>query len=441
MSEKKLRRLPLAAAAMVACMSAQADYQSPDGNFRLSGFGTLGAVHSSTNDVDFVYPGQAGGAGTTWNTSPDSKVAVQGSYKFSPTVSVTTQVMTKYDANATYEPKVDWLFAKWQAMPAVSLRAGRMGAPFFMISDFRDVGYANTAIRPALDVYGQVPVSQLEGADATYQLGLGSTTVSATVYAGNSKADYASALRKSGAAIAPSSFELKALKGLNLTAEMDNGLTGRFGYMQGKISISSPSVTQLLSATGPGGPYSGLGVYPAISNAIEVDQDKISFIGWGLAYDQDNWVMSAEYTMRRSAKFVSNTNAWYANVGYRINKFTPYVGLSRINTKDDANKGNPLAAYLNITPANGTQTVLKALANNVQSLQDTQKVDQRTTTVGLRWDAMSNVAVKAQWDHVTKPADSYGWFFTKDPAAAQSQSFLRDSRRVNVLSLAVDVVF
>ncbi len=186
MSEKKLRRLPLAAAALVTCMSAQADYQSPDGNFRMSGFGTVGAVHSSTNDVKFNYPGQGGGAGTAWNTSPDSKLAVQGSYKITPSVSATVQVMSKYDAYGSYEPKVDWAFAKWQALPSLTVRGGRMGAPFFMISDFRDVGYANTPIRPPLDVYGQVPVSQFEGADATYQWALGSsTTVNATVFAGD----------------------------------------------------------------------------------------------------------------------------------------------------------------------------------------------------------------------------------------------------------------
>src|SRR6185437_3518857 len=132
MSVNKLRRLPLAAAALVACVSAQAEYQSPDGNFRMSGFGTLGAVHNSTNDVRFNYPGQGSGAGTAWNTSPDSKLAVQGTYKITPSVSATTQVMTKYDATASYEPKVDWAFVKWQALPSVTVRGGRMGAPFFM---------------------------------------------------------------------------------------------------------------------------------------------------------------------------------------------------------------------------------------------------------------------------------------------------------------------
>ncbi|MBI5926908.1 MAG: hypothetical protein HY836_15060 [Aquabacterium sp.] len=457
MSEKKLRRLPLAAAALVACMSAQADYQSPDGNFRLSGFGTLGVARSSTNEVGFNYLGQGGGAGTTPNPNPDSKLAVQGTYKVTPAVSFTTQIMTKYDAFGSYEPKVDWAFAKWQALPALTLRGGRMGGPFFMISDFRDVGYANTAIRPALDVYAQVPVSQFEGADATYQTNLGSATLNATVYAGDSKADYASARKKQGQPLAPSEFTLSGLHGLNLSAELDNGLTFRVGKSKGKVTVQSPSMDQLVAATGPGGPLAAIpGLAAQVNQSVVVQDNGISFTGFGVAYDQDNWVISAEYTKRRSEKFISSTTGWYGNVGYRVGKFTPFVGLSRLSV--DRITGNAvtapysaaqlaalaaglpgtLAQYTGALTANGGAA---QVSTGVQALLDTQKLAQRTTTLGFRWDAAANVDVKVQWDHVTKPAGSYGLFFTEDPYDSKATTFRDSSRRVNILSLAVDVVF
>jgi len=449
MSEKKLRRLPLAAAALVTCMSAQADYQSPDGNFRLSGFGTLGAVHSSTNDVEFNYPGQGGGAGTTPNMSPDSKLAVQGSYKFTPTFSATTQVMTRYDANSQYVPSVDWIFAKWQALPALAVRGGRMGAPFFMVSDFRNVGYANTTVRPNLDVYGQVPTDQFEGGDVTYQYALGSTTFNATFYAGDSKADYASAFRSSGRELGPSNFQLKKLKGLNLTAEMDNGLTLRAGYSKSKISLTSDSVNGLLAL---GAQATGLGILnssPALvdvgtkitnaTNATLVTQDKdISFVGFGASYDQDNWIISGEYTKRRSNSFIADTTGWYTNVGYRVGKFTPYIGFSRLTVNSanvTATTVVPLAQVAPLTTfANGANS-------GIQSVLNVQKLAQRTITLGSRWDVMPNVALKAQWDQIHKPADSWGLFFTRDPSAAQEQSFLQNRRTVNVLSVSMDFVF
>lgn len=440
MHEKRLPHLPLAAAALCACMSAQAEYQSPDGNFRMSGFGTIGVVHSSTNDVDFVYPGQAGGAGTTPNTSPDTKIALQGSYRVTSTVSLTSQIMTKYDAYASYEPKIDWLFAKWQVLPAVAVRAGRMGAPFFMISDFRDVGYANTPARPPLDVYSQVPVSQFEGADIAYQFALASTTMNASVYYGNSKSDYSIGLRKTGdpfllansPTLQPSSFELKNLLGVNLSAEFDNGLTLRLGHSQSQLSVSSPGIagTQALAAaTGS----------PSLINAVNAmlkndDGRRAVFDGIGLTYDQGDWVASAEYTKKHAQNFVADTTGWYVSCGYRIGKLTPYGGLSRLKV-DDTNTSNPLTALLTDPGIAG------AISRNLQGVLNSQTVSQRTTTLGIRWDAQSNMALKAQLDHITKPAGAYGLFYAKDSGSAQAASFFTNSRRVNVLSVSMDFVF
>ena len=99
MINHKLRHLPLAAAALVACSGAMAGYTSPDGNFSLSGFGTLGAARTTTDEALFVYPGQGGGADKDLSINPDIKIALQGTYKFAPTFSLTSQLMTKFDAN------------------------------------------------------------------------------------------------------------------------------------------------------------------------------------------------------------------------------------------------------------------------------------------------------------------------------------------------------
>jgi hypothetical protein len=467
MSDKKLRRLPLAAAAMVACMSAQADYQSPDGSFRLSGFGTLGAVHSSTNDVQFNYPGQGGGAGTPWNTSPDSKLAVQGTYKFTPTVSATAQVMTRYDANSEYVPAVDWIFAKWQALPSLSIRAGRMVTPTFMISDFRNVGYANTTVRPPLDVYGQVPVDQIEGGDVTYQYNLGSITLNGTFFAGNSNADYNSGFRKGATALAPSSFSLKNTRGINITAETEDGLTLRAGYSKAKISISSSSVDALLlsgrclSAISAGSDPCGAvaSVLPAGSissgtaaelndlgaqitaqtNALAVVNGRnVSFMGFGFTWDRGDYILSGEYTKRRSDNFISDTTGWYLLGGYRIGKFTPYLGFSRLTLND-----------VNVTPGTVTPLASNLLTNGIagqanaglRSIANIMKQAQRTVTVGSRWDVMPNLALKAQWDQIHKPADSWGLFFAEDPTEAKASSFFNNRRKVNVLTVSMDFVF
>ncbi len=470
MIKPKLRHLPLAAAALVACAGAHAGYQSPDGSFLLSGFGTLGAVHSSTNDVQFNYPGQGGGAGTQWSANPDSKLALQGTYKLAPTFSATAQIMSKFNPNHEYTPDVDWAFVKWQAAPSVNFRLGRMGAPFFMVSDFRNVGYANTTVRPNLDVYGQVPTDRMEGVDASYQYNLGSTTLNATIFAGKAEDDYTSALRKGPLELGPSHFEMGRLKGINLTAETENGLTLRAGYVKSKFTIGSDSINAMQSAAsclkaasaGSGGSNlclpqvspllpttldaltaGGLNAYGALfANAVNgsavTNNRNVSFTGFGATYDQDNWIISAEYTKRRSDNFVADTTGWYANAGYRVGKFTPFVGLSRLSV-DSYNVSQTLL------PTTGPFAGLAALGNglnaSLKSFMDVEHLAQHTYTVGSRWDIMPNVALKAQWDQIHKPADAWGLFFTPDPSTAQAQSFLHNRRKVNVLSVSMDVVF
>jgi hypothetical protein len=114
--------------------------------------------------------------------------------------------------------------------------------------------------------------------------------------------------------------------------------------------------------------------------------------------------------------------------------FTPYVGLSRLKV-DDANKSNPLSAALGAVSGTG------AVARGIQGLLNVQKLTQRTVTAGVRWDFMSSAALKVQFDQIRKPADSYGLFYTVDPGTADARSFLNEKRKVNVVSVAIDVVF
>lgn len=491
MSEKKLRRLPLAAAALVACVSAQAEYQSPDGNFRLSGFGTLGAVKTTTDDAVFNYPGQGGGATKHGSLDPDSKLAVQGSYKISPTVSATSQIMTKYDAEGQYVPSFEWAFAKWQAMPGLNFRAGRMGAPYFMISDFRDVGYANTAVRPNIDVYGQVPVSSFDGADVSYQMNLGSTTLTSTFWTGKSDAPFASSLAARGVATPPTQVIINHTVGFNFQAEMSEGLTLRFGRAQGKLTIDSasghtlatsaralataanayaaaaPTVAAAISggnptraaqitAAIPGAQASAAGFNDAAEMFTPEGVDA-SFTGIGLAYDQDNWVASMEFTKRKTKSFITDTTGWYATVGYRIDKFTPFVGYSKVKTDRRSTNtvqpsalvtsgvGGPFAAFDGA--ANAVNTNSPALSAGADALLSTQARDERTATLGLRWDATAGLAVKFQWDRIFKPDSassgngSVGFFLVPDPYSASGQSFTYSRRKIDVLTLSVDFVF
>lgn len=425
MSYPKHRHLPLAIAAMAACMSAHAGgYTSEDGKFSLSGFGTLGAVKLDTDDAKFNYKGQRGGAGDEFSLNPDSKIAAQGTYKFTPSVSFTAQVMSKFDAEGQYTPAVEWASVKWQALPSLSFRAGRMGAPLFMISDFREVNYANTWVRTPLDVYGQVPFSNFDGGDVTYQTSIGSATLTASLLAGRAETKYSLS-----DITTPSTLVLNNMRGVNVQAEFDGGITLRLGHTQGKLKVNSDT-TDLIATSAAS---CALAPIPALAaacaeTAAQFDAGGFdgSFTGLGVSIDRGDWLASLEYTKRKTDGWISDTTGWYASVGYRLGKFTPYLALSKVSV--DSRASNALAG----------NPYVSSLADGIDQFLATQNTEQRTTTLGVRWDVMSNVAVKAQWDRIVKPANSVGMFYVNESVGSD---FYDNKQTVNAVSLSVDFVF
>ncbi len=442
MSDKTLQRLPLALAALLTCVSAHADFVSDDGKARLSGFGTVGAARTNSDDALFNYPGQGGGVDKQVGMEVDTKVGLQGTYKFTNSISGTAQVLTKYRAQGQYQPEFEWAFAKWQATPGLSIRAGRIGAPYFMISDFRDVGFANTAIRPPLDVYGQVPVSSADGGDISYQMNLGGATITSTLWGGSAKNEYASALRSSGVAVDPVTVKLKNGVGLNFNIELDDGLTFRFGHSQGKLTIESSTIDTLVGgytgiANNTLAPSNFRAIAAQAAGALPTENTKATFTGIGASLDRDNIVLAAEYTLRRvKAGNVADTTGWYALGGYRFGSFLPYVIVSKLKL-DESNISMP--SNLSSLNALGGQAPLLVASTPVALA--TQYVQQSTNSVGVRWDAMRNTAVKVQFDRIKKPANSNGLLLVADPATANSADFRSNKKNINVISVAVDFVF
>lgn len=426
MSDKTLQHLPLALATLLTCLSAHADFTSADGKARLSGFGTVGAARTNSDDALFNYPGQGGGVDKQMGMEPDTKVGIQGSYKFTDSISGTAQLLTKYRAEGQYKPEFEWAFAKWQATPSLSIRAGRIGAPFFMVSDFRDVGYANTTVRPPLDVYGQVPVSAVNGGDISYKLSLGDTVLTSTFWGGYSRVDIASAMRSTSAtgttSADPGTARLSKQMGLNLLAEFEGGYSVRIGHMQGRLSLGADSISSLISlANSISQDFGG-----QARDALQTSNTKASFTGIGFSMDRDNIVLASEYTMRRLKKgAVSDTTGWYVLGGYRLGPVLPYLSFSKLKV-DDVN-------------APTSNSLPPELAAGVRAIQSAQYLAQRTTSVGLRWDALRNAAVKVQFDHIKKPANSNGLFLVENPVT--DTAFQQSKKNINVISLAVDFVF
>jgi hypothetical protein len=402
----KIRAISCAVAALLVSANGAAWAQSAfsDASFSFSGFGTVGLSRTTTDDAEYSSIGIPNGAKKKWTPNTDSKLGLQGSAKLNSMFSGTVQVISKHNVDGNFSPKLEWAFAKAQVLPSLALRAGRIAAPFFAVSDFRDVNYANLWVRPPYDVYAQVPLSFFDGADGIYQTTLGSATINFQAFYGVSRGKI-TGLEAKG----------KGMQGVNITAEFDNGITLRVGTSNAVLNVDNPRLTGLLNglkATQNAG----------LADGLALDGKLATFSGVGIGYDRDNWIGSAEFTVKRLRSFISDTSSWHVTAGHRFGTWTPYVMLSGVRV-DDPN-------VVNTVPTTSPQ--LAGLSGAVSALLASQNTAQKDKALGVRWDFRKNLALKAQIDHIT-PDGGKGMF---NAAAA---GFGKES--VNVYAVNLDFVF
>jgi hypothetical protein len=416
-------RTGMAALALVA-LCAQAQEMRP--SFALRGFGTLGAAHSSEKNADFVHGFfEPNGAGFThdWALGVDSKVGVQADAALTERLSAVVQLVSLHGYDNTYRPKVEWANLKYQFNPDFEVRVGRTVASPFMVSESRLVGFANIWVRPPQEVYGLIPITNKDGIDASHKSYWGGVTNTLQASFGGTALD----LPGSG------TVDAKRYIGISDTIER-GGFTARVGFLTGQVDLHTPGLDALVVGyAGLGAALGGIGAAAAqaraISERVRFEDKKISAFTAGIAYDQDRWLMMAEWANFKGASFLADSKAWYVTAGYRFGAFTPYATLARLS----ANQPNePGVSPAGLPPALAATAV--ALNAGLAAGANAGAFAQRSVSAGLRWDVARNVAAKLQYDRINLDSWSSG-------RLANVQPNFRPGGTVNVFSIAVDFVF
>jgi hypothetical protein len=397
-----------------------ADAGDPDapnsGNqvFSFSAFGTLGVVHSSEQQADFaVGPFQPNGAGYThsWSAAVDSLIGGQISARITPELSAVLQVIAEQNYDGTYRPRVEWANIKYQFTPDLSVRVGRVELPTFLFSDTRKVGYTYPWVRPPIEVYGLVPITDSDGADFSYRLSIGDLTN--TTQGSYVQLDAQQPYDR-GAAISRESFNIAN------TIEYQS-LTFRLSYQHARLTITS--LDGLLDSFRMFGPQ---GI--AIADRYNSDNKPIETEIIGAEYDPGHWFVISEWGHARFNSFLGEVTAWYASGGYRMGKFTPYLTYAHEGAASNSDPGLTLAG---LPPALvGLAAGLNAAVNTVLESIPTQTTD----SIGVRWDFMKNLDLKLQADHTRLGADSSGTLINVQPG-------FRLGSTINLFSVAVNFVF
>lgn len=406
------KQIIAAALALPLALSSAFAQETEGSSVRISGFGTGALTWTNTDQAEFGRPNQASGAKKSPRTGVDSNLGLQADYTVNSWLSLTGQGLVRRDAEDDYGAELGWAFAKAKLSDQLSLRIGRIGLPAFMISDYRNVGYAHTFLRPPVEMYSQVPFNSMDGVDLTWQRGFGDTSVTGQLAIGRAEAPVAGNLTAKG----------KKMVAVNVLAE-HGPFTLRASRVDAKVSITgSQSLAGLLGTLRSTGTGLRLPQLNILADQLAANEKDASFTSVGLGLDWNDIVVQSEFAKRKTDTYVNDTTSWYAMGGYRFGKFLPYVSHAKLSI--DGHPENTVPAGV---PA------LAPLRAGVATLPYTGlgQGEQSTTSVGVRYDFHRSVALKVQVDRV-KPEVGSGLLLNAQ------RGFNRD---VTVGAVALDFVF
>lgn len=411
-----------ASLAIAAAMPASAaDLDLGDaGELRVNGFFTLVATRADTGEAaDYRsanYLSTGSDRTRRWDFENDSLLGLQ-TFWTTPLsgVAVVAQGVLARNTHDELAPRLDWLYAGWQANDALTLRIGRTPFPAMMDSEVRWLGHTRLTTTPPPETYFHVPMTSLDGASLRWRTDFGGRYVQLRAGTGDTWFETASRtgitkvkLRKVGAA------------SVEVGAEVWRAYLGGFTSDARVESAPLTALHNALMAVAPIAPQAG-----EMAAAYPTDWFRTSQLSLGMEYLGAPWSFKAEAVRRTSDNLlIYAVRGWYVVGGYTFGAFTPFVSGGRQWQASDLSPrqlpagtpgGAALSAFYNAT--------LIGLA-------------QHRVGGGLRYDLPGGAALKLQYDRLQlDAANSRGMFVNPRPG------FIGRTQPIDVFSFALDYQF
>jgi len=360
-------------------------------DIRTSGFlNVVGGI----NDMEDGQRDLINGYDNKYDFQQDSLAAIQFNASIADDMGAVVQLIAQKSEVAD-DIRMEWGYVYYDATDEVRILAGRVRPSLFLYSNYLDVGYAYTWITPPSEVYYQAQITNLDGANVSYNLELDDSTVSFNAYGGNSSGN-----KLNPATNSLMSFSYDSIWGGEL-AYTNDFMKLRAGYTAAQVTNN----TNVFPADTPA----------AIVNALGFDDSSAAFYGAGLSIDWEDILFSTEYIVRDMDETVApDVTSYYAMIGYKIGKFTPnYTYAVSDSDMEFEHTGN---------------AKLDAMINNSRA---GQLDDRESHTIGLRYDVNDKAALKIEANLATRTASTY----------AGGSSLTEKDEDINTYRIALNVVF
>ncbi len=387
-------------------------------NWSIKGFGSLGLIRSDSNKIGFYRNRtQTQEINKSLDISTDSRLGVQLDVDLTDSWHITSQFIARDHAGDFLEQNLDWAFLRWYPNEDTVVRAGRMGFDAFLLSDYRNVGFAYPWMRPPHEFYANIPITHYDGIDIRKSLSLDHDLVSLKAYAGYTSTQLSEEYYDT---------ELEGpMAGANIVYETGSWrLRAGYTYIRQVVDIDTRSLKlQINDATNNF-------LFPNLNQLaplITFKDSNIHFMSLGTSYDDGTWLVHAEASYMDTEGqelFNPDTASAYLSIGRRFSNVTLYslYGVSHSFQKKTA-----------IPDPRFPDPRLLLIQQDVEERFNSQAINQQSLSIGLRWDFHPKVAFKAQWSHY--------WLGEDGDALWQRDVGVDTPENVNVMSFGIDFIF
>jgi hypothetical protein len=416
------RIFPPLLALLLVCVAPLA---SADAEHRLSGFATLGIAMSDNPKLvfrrDITKDDGAYKHSGSWKS--DSLLGLQWQGDWSPEWGTMVQLVAKDRFNNSLSNSIEWAFVRYRPTDGLDLRLGRLGADVFMLSEYRQVGYAIPWVRPPHDLYGLASLYHFDGADVTKRIELGDAALNIKAFYGNSDEEY------------PTGFNND--QGIHVEFDLYGASTSmewnywKLRYTYAKVKVKSDHAKPLRE-----GLAQVASIWPPATlfmSELETLDKSFDYNQIGVNYDNNDWWFQGEFLQLGSElALVASGKHAYASLGKRFGSLSIY-GLAGY-----AEPKNPsvYVPYPSIVLPEPFQSQLDYLVVATERTLNGVRIKQRSYGVGARWDFTAKMALKIQLEQFDVDKTGTNLWLRTD----NTQPILADQKPV-VLSLAWDVLF
>lgn len=299
---------------------------------KINGFMSAGVAQNDGDDVvDSFY-----GIGDNYSTAAINKLGIQMTFQVSEQFSATAQLVSK--GTRDYNVEAEWAYLTYQATNDLRFNFGRQRLPYYLLSEYLDVGYALPWVLPPIELYN-IPISATDGVSALYDFTAGPVNFTWQTYAG---------MNSGFSEQLDSDFRSNQSWGSNIVAEWGS-LTMRVGYSAARLTaepVAGGSGDELISAIETARnelapslaslAAQGLPI-PAVEPAQEwlgtLEDLSTDYISAGFMYDDGKLLVLGEIANLSVDDTVQPVgDAGYLTVGYRFGKWMPHVTYAKFQT-------------------------------------------------------------------------------------------------------------